>query len=70
MDREWEVQVLHAYCEANACTDALAKRGTHQQHILSVYSSCPNFVYVYYVRDLVGLGTNRLCARWPIVGDV
>ena len=35
--------MLHVYREANACVDALAKRGTHQQHFLSVYSSCPNF---------------------------
>ena len=68
--REWEVQVLHVYHEANACADALAKRGTLQHHVLSVYSSCPSFVYVCYVRDMAGLGTNRLCAQWPIVGDV
>ena len=68
--REWEVHVLHVYREANACADALAKRGTHQYHVLSVYSSCPSFVYVCYVRDMAGLGTNRLCAQRPIGGDV
>ena len=62
MDREWEVQVLHTYHEANAIADALAKRGTYQQHILFIYSSCPNFVYVCYVRDSAGHETNRLCA--------
>ena len=30
MERDWEVQVLYVYREANMCTDALAKRGTHQ----------------------------------------
>ena len=54
--------MLHVYREANACVDALAKRGTHQQHFLSVYSSCPNFVYECYVRDLAGLRATRLCA--------
>ena len=62
MDRDWEVRVLHVYHKANACTDALAKRGTHQHHLLSVYSSCTSFVYVCYVRDLASLGATRLCA--------
>ena len=70
MDRDWEVRVLHAYREANTCADMLAKRGTHQQHILSVYESCPIFVYVCYVRDLTGLGATRLCARRPNIVDV
>ena len=70
IDWDWEVRVLHVDREANACVDALAKRGTHQQHILSVYGSCPSFVYVCYVRDLVGLGATRLCARQPNVVDV
>ena len=49
MDRDWVVQVQPIYCEANACANALAKRGTHQQNLLSVYNSCPSFVYMYYV---------------------
>ena len=65
MEQEWEVQARHIYCEANGCADALAKRGTHQQHLLSVYSTCPNFVSQCFVRDLASLGNNRLCARWP-----
>ena len=68
--RDWEVQVLHVYREANACADALAKWGTHQHHVLSIYSSCPSFVYVCYIRDMAGLGTNRLCAQRSIVDDV
>ena len=28
MERDWEVQVLHVYREANVCTDALTKKGT------------------------------------------
>ena len=70
LDRDWEVRVLHVYRETNACADALAKRGTHQHHALSVYSSCPSFVYVYYIRDMAGLGTNRLCAQRSTVDDV
>ena len=62
MDRDWEVQVLHVYRKANDYADVLAKRGAHQQHILSVYSSCPSFVYICYVRDLAGLGTQTQCA--------
>ena len=27
LDRDWEVHVLHVYCEANASADALVKRG-------------------------------------------
>ena len=62
--------MLHVYREANVCVDALAKRGAHQQHILSVYSSCPSFVYVCYVRDLAGLEATRLCAQRLNVVDV
>ena len=70
LTRAWEVHVLHVYREANACADALAKWGEHQHHVLSVYSFCPSFVYLCYVKDMAGLGFNRICAQWPIVGDV
>ena len=30
LDQDWEVHVLHVYCEANASADALVKRGTCQ----------------------------------------
>ena len=62
MDWDWVVQVQHIYHEANACADALAKRGTHQQELLSVYNGCPSFVYMYYVKDLANLGSTRLYA--------
>ena len=64
------MQVQHIYREANECVDALTKRGAYQQQLLSVYSTCPSFVYLCYVRDLTGLGVNRLCARRLSVGDV
>ena len=70
MDQDWVVQVQHIYCEANTCANTLAKWGTHQQNLLSVYNSCPSFVYMYYVRDLAGLGITRLCAQGPVVGAV
>jgi len=54
--------VLHVYREANDYEDALAKQGAHQQNLLSVYSTCPSFEYVCYVRDLAGLRTNKLYA--------
>ena len=46
----------HIFREANECADALAKRGAHQQHLLSVYSTCPSFVWLCYVRDMADLG--------------
>ena len=64
------MRIQHIYREANKCADALAKRGTHQQNILIVYSTYPSFVYVCYVRDLAGLGMTRLCAMGFDVGDV
>ena len=70
MERDWEVRVLHVYREANACADALVKRGTHQQHFLSLYSSCPSSVSVCYERDLAGLRAPRLCAQRSYVVDV
>ena len=62
--------MLHIYREANECADALAKQGAHQQHLLSVYSTYPSFVYLCYVRDLADLGVNILCVRRLNVGDV
>ena len=59
LDQEWEV---HVYREANGCADALAKRGTRQRNLMTMYSECPTFVNVSYVRDLSGLGEPRLCA--------
>ena len=70
MDRDWVVQVQHIYREANACANTLANQGTHQQNLLSVYNGCPSFVYMYYVKDLTGLGSIRLCAQGPVVGAV
>ena len=60
----------HVYREANGCTDALAKRGTRQRNLMAMYSECPDFVDVSYVRDLTSLGDTRLCAPGTGVGDV
>ena len=61
----------HIYHEANACTNALVKRGNHQRQVLTIYDTCPSFVYSCFVRDMVGLGSSRPCARRPdIVVDV
>ena len=70
LDQEWEVHVQHVYHEANGCADALAKHGTHHRNLMIVYSECPTFVYVSYVRDLTGLGETRLCAPSTVVGVV
>ena len=61
LHQEWEVHVHHVYREANGCADLLAKRGTRQQPLVCVYSSCPTFVTVAYIRDLTGLGETQLC---------
>ena len=61
LHQEWKVHVHHVYREANGCTDLLAKRGTRQQPLECVYSSCPTFVTAAYIRDLTGLGETRLC---------
>ena len=50
LEQDWEVRVQHIYREANECADALAKWGTHQRNLLTAYSTCLSFVYVYYVR--------------------
>ena len=70
MDQDWVVQVQHIYHEMNACANTLAKQGTHQQNLLSVYNGCPSFVYMYYVKDIAGLGSTRMCAQGPVVGVV
>ena len=70
LEQDWEVRIQHIYREANECANALAKQGTHQRNLLAVYSTCPSFVYVCYVRDLASLGVTRLCAPGSDVGDV
>ena len=70
LDQEWEVHMQHVYREANGCADALAKWGTHLRNMMTVYSECPTFVYVSYVRDLTGLGETRLCDPSIVVGVV
>ena len=62
--------MLRIYYVGNACADALAKRGTHQQNLLSMYNGCHSFVYMYYVKDIAGLGSTRMCAQGPAVGVV
>ena len=52
---DWEVHMQYVYREANGCADELAKRGTRQQTLLSMYDHCPSFVDVPYIRDLTGL---------------
>ena len=61
LDQEWEVHMQHVYREANGCGDDLAKRGTCQRNLMTMYSECPTSVNVSYVRDLSGLGEPRLC---------
>ena len=46
----------HVYCEANECADALAKRGTRQRTVETIYEHCPTFVDVSYIKDLAALG--------------
>ena len=70
LDQEWEVHMQHVYREANGYADALAKRGTHHRNLMIVYSECPTFVYVSYVRDLIGLEETQLCAPNTVVGVV
>ena len=70
LEQEWEVHVHHVYREANGCADTLAKRGTRQRTRTIVYSECPTFVHVLYVRDVSGLGEPRLYAPGPDVGVV
>ena len=56
LDQAWEVHMQHVYHEANGCVDDLAKRGTRQRNLMTMYSECPTFVYESYVRDLSGMG--------------
>ena len=58
------------YREANGCAGDLAKQGTRQRNLVSVYSNRANFVYVSYVRDLTGLRETRLCVPGSNVGVV
>ena len=58
------------YREANGYADDLAKQGTRQRNLVFVYSDCPSFVDVLYVRDLTGLGETSLCVPGAGVGVV
>ena len=70
LDQEWEVHMQHVYREANGCEDDLAKRGTCQRNLMTMYSECPTFAHVIYVKDGYGLGDFRLCAPGPDVGEI
>ena len=70
LEQEWEVHMHHVFREANECADTLAKRGTHLCKRMTVYSECPTFVYVPYVRNLSGLGEIRFCNPSIVVGAV
>ena len=59
--KQQQQHMRHVYREANGCADALAKRGTSQRTIETIYEHCPTFVDVLYIRDLVALGETRLC---------
>ena len=63
MAQDWEVWVHHVYYEANKCIDEFAKRGNHQQQVLIIYDAYPTFVYPCYIRDKLGLGTNKRCTQ-------
>ena len=65
MVQAWKVQVHYIYREANACVDALVRRGNHQYQVLTIYDTCPSFVQLCFVRNMVGLGSSSLCARKP-----
>jgi len=67
MEWAWEVQVRHIYRESNECAKALAKRENHQQHLLTIYDTCPNFVYQCFVKDMAGQWISRLC---PLRQDI
>ena len=54
------------YSEANECIDCLAKQN-HQQQVLTICETCPTFIYPCYVSDMIGLESNRLCARRPAI---
>ena len=51
----------HVYREVNGCANVLAKRGTRQRTVETIYEHCLTFVDVSYIRDLVALGETRLC---------
>ena len=70
LDQEWEVHMQHVYREANGCADALAKQRTHLQNRMTMYSECPTFVYVSYMRDLTGLGKTRLYNPSTVISAV
>ena len=60
----------HVYREANGCADALAKRGTRQRTLVTVYEHYPSFIDVAYFRDLTALGETRLCNPGVVINVI
>lgn len=56
---------FHAFQILQGHSLSPVKPRSHQQHLLTIYNTCPSFVYHYVVRDLASLGSRRLCTRWP-----
>jgi ribonuclease HI len=42
LDKDWNVEIMHEYREANKCADALARIGCSLEHNMIIYQGCQN----------------------------
>lgn len=54
MRNNLETRVIHIYREVNKCVDELTKLRASSVQDLSLFIECPQYVYAYYVENLVG----------------
>ncbi|KAK7309154.1 hypothetical protein RJT34_05667 [Clitoria ternatea] len=58
--RQWQVQVIHVYREANYCVDFLANLACSQNQPSLVYQNPPPGISQHHLTDIRGVPTPRM----------
>ncbi|MCI62004.1 ribonuclease H, partial [Trifolium medium] len=60
VNKEWNIEFMHEYCEANKCADALAKIGCSLEQNVTFFKECPNGVKAILLADELGIVSPRI----------
>jgi hypothetical protein len=60
LEKDWCVEILHVYREANKCADALANIGYTLDYEIEFYEDCPPHISELCIDDRMGFTTPRL----------
>ncbi|GAU22839.1 hypothetical protein TSUD_282060 [Trifolium subterraneum] len=62
INRDWNIEFMHEYREANKCADALARIGCSLKHKVTFFRECPDNVKEFLLADELGIVSPRLMA--------